>query len=145
MNNCPLMGAGLKTSYEGFAILCLNEQANATCYNQYCLKCETGQDIKNSKKPKVWPEGLSFFTKKEMPRGWKPLKIETPIKVPYGVSRKRGISKYPFFKMKVNDVVEWSYDKQKSIRGMLNNLKYKNGWKFTTKKEGEMLRIKRTA
>lgn len=140
---CPLVCVELKATFPGFSIACLTRQETSACIDSDCRQCPTGKDIKNGKRPKILPDGLTLFRKNEMPKNWKPPKVVTHCKLPYGVNRKRGKSKYPFYRMQTGEIVFLDYAKQKTARSVIRNFSNKTGWKFVTQKEGDKLRIER--
>lgn len=141
---CPLVCVELKATLPGFSIACLSKQEEASCIDLGCRQCLTGKAIKAGKRPKILPDGLTLFRKNEMPKNWKPPKVVVYSKLPYGVNRKRGKSKYPFYRMQTGEIVFLDYAKQKTARSVMRNFSNKTGWKFVTQKEGDKLRVERT-
>lgn len=140
---CPLVGAGLKITFAGFSIVCLSKQANTTYYDKDCIECLTGKDIKVGKYPIILPDNLILFRKDELPKNLKSPKIRVINKSVYNTVKQRGKSKYPFYRMKIGDIVFLNYSIQKTARSVMYNIMNKRGWNFITKKEGDKLRIER--
>lgn len=140
---CPLVGAGLKITFAGFSISCLTRQSIEACFDKDCKKCPTGKDIKAGKYPKILPDDLTLFQKKELPKNLKSPPIRVPKKLPYGVNQQRGKSKYPFYRMEVGEVVFIDYAMHKTAWSVMHHFANKTGRLFVTKKVDDKMRVER--